>query len=103
MKLILVAWIAIPSLAATAGAVGDGSAPWWAPVVNMGAIGCVLLWFMLRMEPRMKALEAAQDRSNRTDLLRLAASPHVIPELKEEAASIMREIDAAQAARERKK
>lgn len=88
----------MPVFAAAISAVVDTTtapAAWWAPLVNTGAIGAILVWFMVRMEPRMKALEMAQDRSTRADLLRLVASAHVSPELKEEATSILREIEAA--------
>lgn len=103
MKLLAAPFLA-PGLAALLSAVGaDIQNPtWWMPLANMGGIGVMLIWFMFRHEPRMKAVEAAMDRSSRTDLLRLIASPHVAPEVKDEATAIMKEIDAAERDRGKK-
>lgn len=92
----------LPSVAALLAIVADANAAWWMPLANMGGIGVMLIWFMFRHEPRMKAVEAAIDRSSRTDLLRLIASPHVSPDVKDEATAIMREIDDADRDRNKK-
>lgn len=71
-----------------------------------GPLGIVLGWFMWVQhndmgkvwEGNLKISEAL-DRSTRTDLLRLIASPHVAPDVKEAAAAIMTEVEDAKKAR----
>lgn len=64
-----------------------------------GVAGLVLVYHLLVFEKRMRKVEEAIDRANRTDLLRLIASPHVASEIKENAATIMKEIDTAETER----
>lgn len=59
-----------------------------------GVAGAVLAWHLFVVDRRLRKIEEAIDSSTRSDLLRLAASPHVAPDLKEAATAIMKEIEA---------
>lgn len=63
-------------------------------LATAGVAGAVLAYHLWRLEPRLRAIEEAIARQGRIDLLRLAGSPLVAPELKEAARSIIQEIDA---------
>ena len=65
-------------------------------LVNSGVSGAILAFFLWRLEPRLRAIEDAIGRQGKIDLLRLAASPHVAPELKEAAKDLIKEIEIAQ-------
>lgn len=72
----------------------DGSVTWWAPLINTGAIGIVLGWFMLRMEPRMRAIEASIDTVSRALMLSVLSMKACDKGLQEQAQAIVSEIDA---------
>lgn len=71
----------------------------FAPLVNVGAIGVILAWFLWKHEPRIKAIEDALDRLSRTQLLFLIELPHVSDAAKREAKIIIQEIAEAEAKR----
>ena len=58
-----------------------------------GTAGAILAYYLWKLEPRLRSMEVTLNRQGRIDLLRLAASPHVAPELKEAAKNIIEEID----------
>lgn len=60
-----------------------------------GFAGLLVVYYLVRLEPRLRAVEEAIARQGRIDLLRLAASPLVAPELKEAARSLIQEVDAS--------
>lgn len=76
----------------------DAASPdWIGPILQFGVGGGVLIWFMFRCEPRLKAVESAIDRMARSVLLlviTLGSAP-----AKEQAQAINREIDEAEARR----
>lgn len=53
----------------------------------------MLLWFLLRAEPRFKGIEDAIDRQSRAVLLLIVSIPQIPNYLKEQAQGIVREID----------
>jgi hypothetical protein len=63
------------------------------PLINLGAVGAVLAWFLFRSESRMERLESAVDRMTRAMMLELASRPDVSPAIKRQAAEIVEEID----------
>lgn len=73
-----------------------------APLLNVGAIGVVLAWLMWRVEPRMKANEAATDRNTRATLLLLIEIPAIAEAVKEQAQNLVAECDDAAKKREGK-
>lgn len=64
-------------------------------MINSGAIGVVLLWFMLRMEPRMRGIEASIDRIARALMIAVIALRGVDRAIAEQAQEIVNEVDAA--------
>lgn len=95
----------IGTTGATAWAIGIANAVAgadYSPLYNLGAIGVVLGWLMWRVEPRMKSMEAAQDRATRANMLMLIAIPQVADGVKEQAQGISKEIDEAALARKGK-
>lgn len=84
-------------MAAVEGVTADGTpaAAWWAPLVNTGAIGCVLIWFMFRNEPRLRNIEAAIDRASRTSLVLVMSVKGISREAQEMAQSLVTEIDTS--------
>lgn len=65
----------------------------WSPLINLGAIGCVLGWFILRAEPRMVAIEAAINRGVRMTGILIIALDGVPPSVREQAREIISELD----------
>ena len=84
----------LPLFAVGAESVAPMVADRWSPIINLGAIGCVLLWFLLRSEPRMKGIEAAIDRQSRAMLTMIIAMRGVPDYIKEQATAQIAEIDA---------
>lgn len=71
-------------------------------LVALGPVGLMLggvIWFIGR---RLLRLEEAMDRLNRGDLLRLIASPHVAPEVKEKVSDLLKEVTTAEDSRRKK-
>ncbi len=66
----------------------------WSPLINLGAIGCVLAWFLIRAEPRMSRIERAIDRSSRAVLIAALAMSEASPGVRDQAKELIREIDA---------
>ena len=60
-----------------------------------GFAGLLVVYYLVRLEPRLRALEEAIARQGKIDLLRMAASPLVAPELKEVAKNMIQEIDSS--------
>lgn len=71
------------------------------PILQFGAVGACLVWFMFRSEPRLRAIEAAIDRMARSILLLVIALPTSNQTTKEQAKGIQQELDDAQKAREK--
>lgn len=64
---------------------------------NLGAVGCVLLWFMMQLTPQIKALVAALDRSTRMSGLTIIGLEFLPASVKKQAGLIVNEIDARHA------
>lgn len=65
----------------------------WKFLAGTGVAGAVLAYHLWRLEPRLKSIEEAIVRQSKIDLLRLAASPLVAPELKIVAKGMIEDID----------
>lgn len=65
----------------------------WSPLVNLGAVGCILAWFILQATPLMKSLVAAIDRNTRASMLAVISMHGVPPNVRDQAADILREIE----------
>lgn len=94
----IIALATVGTIVAEAASPGEASAAWWAPLVNTGAIGCVLIWFMLRAEPRFRAIEASIDRVSRVLSLAIIAMRSCDAVVKEQAEEIVRELNAKESA-----
>lgn len=70
------------------------SPDWIAPLLQFGIGGGVLVWFMFRSEPRLKAIEQAIDRMSRSVLLLIVTFGSTVH--KEQAKSIEEEINQAE-------
>lgn len=90
----------LPFIAAAAETAAGVITDRWSPLINLGAVGCVLAWFMFRMEPRMRRMEQAVDRFSRTVLLAVVSMRGVDPPIKEQAQAVLKEIDDAQERRD---
>jgi hypothetical protein len=90
----------IPTLAVATDA-GAALTNAWSPLINLGAIGCVLAWFLIRAEPRMGRIERAIDRANRANLIAaqlmsdIAEGRKVSEMTRQQAREIVKEIDDA--------
>jgi hypothetical protein len=67
----------------------------YAPLVNVGAVGLILWWFMQRAEVRFKAIEDAIDRSTKSQMLSILSRNDVRPEIKAEAQAVLDEVKDA--------
>jgi hypothetical protein len=89
--------LVIFAAAETAQAVTDG----WQALLNMGAIGCVLVYQLARAEPRLQRIERAIDRQSRGGLIMgqmmddIASGRKVSEMTKVQARDLINEIDAA--------
>lgn len=79
----------LPFLADASGGVEQ----WIMPILQTGAVGAVLVWFMLRAEGRMKAIETAIDRAARANLVLAMALDPAGNKIREHARAIDAEID----------
>lgn len=71
------------------------------PLINLGAIGCVLLWFMLRMEPRIRKLEESNDRLGKMLGYVVIALKSTTPAVREQVEQVIKEIDEAEVQRKK--
>lgn len=69
-----------------------GLVPELAPVLNVGAIGAVLGYLLLKTEPRLKGMEAAIDRATRGQMLFLLAFEQVNGQLRAQVQELLQEI-----------
>lgn len=65
-------------------------------LINLGAVGAILAYFLVRTDPRLERLENAVDRLARAQMLMLIASPVTDEAIKRQAQSIINELDAAE-------
>lgn len=71
-------------------------------IATAGGIGGLyLVGLMIFIGKRLLRMEEAMDRLTKMELIRLVASPHVGPELKEAAASLIKEVEVAEQRRKR--
>ncbi len=104
MNLIPPAIVAfVPILAEAASeAAGQALPGWLGLAAQYGVMGIMLAWFMMRSEPRLRAIEAAIDRSSRAQLVLAMASPFLSQAGKEQVQAAIAEVDAAINARQNK-
>lgn len=91
-----------PKIVLLAAVAAEGSATVidkYGPLFNLGAIGCVLLWFMMQLTPQIKALVTALDRSTRMSGLTVIALEYCSQSVKDQAQRIVSEIDSARDAK----
>lgn len=67
----------------------------WAALANVGAVGAVLIWFMFRAEPRLKAIEKATDRQTRSMILLTINLPSTSKQVRIMGEEILTEITEA--------
>lgn len=72
-----------------------------APIANLGAMGCVLLWFMLRSEPRMQRHTEAIDRLTKMNGYVVIALETVHPAVKKQVQAIIDEVQEAETKRKK--
>ncbi len=68
---------------------------WLTPLAQLGGIGGVLIWFMIRNEPRLLSIEAAVDRITRAIIILTLALPDSTQKVKNQAQAINDELDEA--------
>jgi hypothetical protein len=76
----------------------DSFAP-WAPLINMGGVGAVLVWFLWKADPRMRAIESSVDRNTQAILILLLEIDRTSPQAKEQAQAVLTAIKKARKAR----
>lgn len=73
-----------------------------APLLNFGAMGCMLWWFMIRNEIRQKAQEDATDRLTRTIVLQ-QLTLDLPPRVEAHYQQILKEVEVAEIQRKPRK
>lgn len=63
----------------------------WAQLLNVGAVGVVLAWFLYKLEPRLRDIEEALDRLTQAQLLLLINQPHTPEATRREAQRMLDE------------
>ena len=71
------------------------------PLLNGGAIACVLAWFMFKAEPRLKGIEDAIDRQSRALLMWMLQQEGAGAGIKTQATTLLAEVTEAENARKR--
>lgn len=61
--------------------------------VGGGVSGALLAFYMWKLAPELRAIWRALDRMNTVRILGIISSTHVAPELKDEAASILKTVE----------
>lgn len=69
------------------------------PLLNLGAIGFVLAWFLWKADPRMRAIESAVDRLADAVLILLLEIDRTTPQAKAQAEVLQDKIRVARRAR----
>lgn len=69
--------------------------PELAPLFQVGAIGAILAFLLLKTEPRLRGMEAAIDRNSRALMLSLLAGEQVSAALKAQAQALLEELHDA--------
>lgn len=72
-----------------------------APLANLGAIGCVLLWFMLRSEPRMQKQTEAIERMTKMIGYAVIALEQSAPAVKKQVQLLVDEVEGEEARRKK--
>lgn len=67
----------------------------WSPLINLGAVGCILAWFLIKLEPRMRRIEQAIDRASRAQMLAVMSMHGIPANIREQAEGLKQEIEAA--------
>lgn len=70
------------------------------PLLNLGAIGAVLAWFLVNLSPRLDRIERAIDRLTRAQMLTLLSRPDVPEGVKTLANDLVHELDRSKASQE---
>jgi hypothetical protein len=65
-------------------------------LLQVGAVGGVLIWFLARAEPRLKGLEESNDRMTRGMMLFVLAAEEIRAYLRDQAAQLLAETEAAE-------
>lgn len=100
MKQLALTYLVGIGLGTTGGVLGDAVTGFdWSPLLNMGGVGLVLVWFLWKAEPRMRAIESAIDRNSRSILILLLEISRTTPEAKIQANAVVTEIEKAEEAR----
>ena len=70
--------------------------PDFAPLFQLGGIGCIVAYLLLKTEPRLRGMEAAIDRNTKAQMLFLLAQEHLPAYYKAKAQELLEEIHDAQ-------
>ena len=62
------------------------------PLANVGAVGIILAWHMIRIVPRLDRIERAIDRQTRAHMLDILSRPGVSEPVRRQAQALNREI-----------
>lgn len=62
------------------------------PLLNLGGVGVVLAWFMLRFDARMTEMSGAINNMSKAVLLDLASRPGISPAIREQAQKLVEEL-----------
>lgn len=65
----------------------------FSPILNTGVAACVLAFMLVKLEPRLRAIESSIDRSARALLLIVVSHPDSTNVQREQAKDILRELD----------
>jgi hypothetical protein len=71
------------------------------PLLNLGAIGAVLAWFLINLNPRMERLERAINRLTRAQMLSVMSRRDTPKEVKQLASDLVRELEEDEAPKHR--
>lgn len=65
----------------------------FSPLLNTGVAACVLAFMLIKLEPRLRAIESSIDRSARALLLIVVSYPDSTNVQREQARDILKELD----------
>lgn len=64
-----------------------------APLIQVGAVGAILAWYLVKQEPRMRAIEFELQTQSRAILLNTLANPHASAQIREAALELKEQVE----------
>lgn len=86
-------FISLAALMPSLAVVGEDFMGALAPLIQVGAVGAILAWYLVKQEPRLRAIEFELQTQSRAILLNTLANPHASAQIREAAFEMKEQIE----------